>query len=77
MRAAAVAFYDSSEDETNHRVTFAVHKTPEPGQSYSTDDYNTAVDSGVGLSDPETGNTTVVSCAIAGRAGAAPSDVPG
>jgi hypothetical protein len=58
-----VAFYDGWGDETNHRVTFAVHKTLEPGQSYSTDDYNTAADV-VSLSVPETGDTNVASCAV-------------
>lgn len=56
-----VAFYDGSGDETGHRAQLAVNKSLARGQSYSAADTAEAW----GLSDPETGHTSVTSCAAA------------
>jgi hypothetical protein len=56
-----VVFYDNSGDETGHSYQLAVNEILTGGQSYTPD---TASEVG-GLSDPETGDTNVASCAVA------------
>lgn len=56
-----VSFYDNSGDETNHRTWIGVNQLLTGGQSYSPD---AAADVPL-LSDPETGDTNVASCAVA------------
>lgn len=56
-----VAFYDNSGNETNHRTWVGVHKVLTGGQSYIPD---AAADVPL-LSDPQTGDTKVASCAVA------------
>jgi hypothetical protein len=56
-----VVFYDNSGAEAHQNTQVAVNKVIAGGHSYTAD---TAVDVW-GLSDPETGDTNVVSCAVA------------